>query len=371
VAYTDIGMVGWISDLVIVDMAGLTDTSFSGATGLDWRGRAAYLGERAPDWIILKEGGRERFEAISSSPWLVENYYLEEGPRGTIAARRKDVLVATDAEILAAYEQAVEREPHSSRFLWRRALWASAVGTQAQLDQACEALSVFDDQAESASKCRKMKLGRARPLTAPEPLAQKRRRLLAGEPVLPPEQAGAEKASPKATATTPKRRAASKTPAAVALSERPTPSKKNPFSRPGAQGIGKGWVAYPKGQIGTLAMLGDDQLRIEAHGEESFSACTKKIAAAGSVTLTGAWRTEGIEGGQAELYLLAFDAQEKLVRFGNFSRFWPLAQATEPGWWELDVQQALSEEVVRVRLCASLPAAAGSAWLQDLQLQQR
>ena len=42
VAYTDIGMTGWITDYIILDLAGLVDASISGAPGrADWAPRAA------------------------------------------------------------------------------------------------------------------------------------------------------------------------------------------------------------------------------------------------------------------------------------------------------------------------------------------
>ena len=54
-----------------------------------------------------------RFRAITSSPWLVEHYALETGPNNTLVGRRLDAPRATDEQILANFEKAVEREPLS------------------------------------------------------------------------------------------------------------------------------------------------------------------------------------------------------------------------------------------------------------------
>ena len=43
----------------IVDLDGLTSAEMSGATGLSWEQRAAYLETENPDWIITRTGSIE------------------------------------------------------------------------------------------------------------------------------------------------------------------------------------------------------------------------------------------------------------------------------------------------------------------------
>ena len=72
--------------------------------------------------------------------------------------------VASDAAMLAGYRLAVAREPRSRRFLWRRAIWASAVGAEADLTAACDALLPFDDMVDLIERCRSFS---SRPATRP------------------------------------------------------------------------------------------------------------------------------------------------------------------------------------------------------------
>lgn len=368
VAYTDIGMTGWVTDLTIIDLAGLTDDVTSGATGLEWPDRAAYVGAREPDWIVLKQAGSVRFETISSSPWLVENYELQEGPNKTLAGRRWDTPLATDAEVLANYEQAVAREPRSLRFLWRRAVWAAIAGTPEQLTVACDDLAEFVDAQERIAQCQGFfDKPPMRPSTEPLPLPA----ALSHHLKSPSPQAvrkAARKASPKA--------ASQPEPSAPAIARvsldapRPSPSPSNPFSESGDRGIGRGWVVYPKSVGSQSASLDDGALKMLAHAGEDIHACDAKRAVSGStVQLTGVWRLEGITGGELELFLAIFDGDGKRMKPSRAVKFWPVVSLDgDQGWSTFSAERTLPEGAAELRLCLSVPAAAGAAWLQDLQV---
>lgn len=361
VAYTDIGMTGWVTDLFIVDLAGLTDDRMSGATGLDWPGRAAWLGERAPDWIVLKAAGKERFEAISSSPWLVANYALEEGPNGTLAGRREGVEVASDAEILASYQLAVAREPRSRRFLWRRAIWASAVGAEADLTAACDALLPFDDMVDLIERCRSFS---SRPATRPSteriPLPASLSRHMSESP---PEPA----AAPSVTS-------APLSMVRVPLdAPRPSPGPDNAFSLEGVRGVGADWVTYPKEAAGSFVFLDDAALKVTAHGEEIVQACDRAQPIEGATaTLSGSWKLDGVEGGEAALYLAVLDGDGRRMKPSRAVKFWPLiAMGGDQGWSPVSAERALPDGAAELRLCLSVPASAGTAWFQDLQVDTK
>ncbi|MDG1479508.1 MAG: hypothetical protein P8R54_07950 [Myxococcota bacterium] len=363
VAYTDIGMTGWVTDLTIIDLAGLTDAVTSGATGLEWPERAAYVGERAPDWIVLKQAGSIRFETISSSPWLVEHYELQEGPNNTLAGRRWDAPLATDAEVLASFEQAVAREPRSLRFLWRRAVWTAIAGTPEQLTVACDDLAGFADSRERLEQCQAFfdKPPR-RPSIEPQPLPEALSRHLKS-----PSPQAARKASSQSAPATP----AAPAIARVSLdAPRPSPSSSNPFSRAGDRGVGSGWVVYPKSVGGQIASRDDGALKMLAHPGEDVHACDAKHAVSGStVQVTGAWRLEGITGGELELFLAVFDGDGKRMKPSRMVKFWPVVSLDgDQGWSTFSAERTLPEGATEVRLCLSLPAATGTAWLQDLQV---
>lgn len=360
VAYTDIGMTGWVTDLVIVDLAGLTDAVTSGATGQDWPGRAAYIGERAPDWIILKTAGKERFEAISGSPWLLDRYELQEGPNGTLAGRRRDARLATDAEILASFEQAVAREPRSRKFLWRRAIWASAVGTPEQLAAACADLSRLSDNADLHERCLALSESPSRrPSTDPAPLPASLTRHMTAPPPAPQPR-------PVALADAP-------APEILRVSlqaPRPHPSPDNPFSAAGGRGVGADWVTYPKEAAGEVVFLDDAALKVLAHGGQDVQVCDRRRPVTGPVArLSGAWRLEGVTGGEVELYLALMDGDGRRIKPGRAVKFWSLLSLDgDQGWSSISVERQLPEGAAELRLCLSVPAEAGVVWLQDLSV---
>ncbi len=163
VAFTDIGMLGWATDYTVIDLAGLTDEVWSGATGLDYPGMAADLGTRLPDWIILKKGPMTRFKAIAGSPWLTEHYELVAGPRNTLAARRKDVPYATPEQIADHYRFVVERAPRDERLLWRAVNWLHATGDDAAVSELCAAMKArFPTRVERNEACDKLMGRKAR-----------------------------------------------------------------------------------------------------------------------------------------------------------------------------------------------------------------
>ncbi|MFT5686110.1 MAG: hypothetical protein ACI8RZ_007065 [Myxococcota bacterium] len=361
VAYTDIGMTGWVTDLIIIDLAGLTNEVTSGATGLDWPGRAAYVGERAPDWIVLKTGGKERFESISSSAWLVENYELQEGPNKTLGGRRKGAPTATDAEILASFEQAVVREPRSRKFLWRRALWASVAGTPEQLTAACDGLAQHSDTVELIERCQGFFDKPAkRPNTDPLPLPESLTRHMASAP-LPPALKPALLAEPLVA------RATERTPLDAT---RPHPSPDNPFSAEGGRGVGTDWVVYPKEAGGRVALLDDAALKVLAHSGEEVQVCDRRRSISGATAqVSGAWRLEGVTDGELELYLVLMDGDGKRMKPSRSVKFWSIISLDgDQGWSAFSAERTLPEGAAELRLCLSVPAASGTAWLQDLKV---
>jgi hypothetical protein len=157
VAFTDIGMLGWATDFRIIDLAGLTDAVWSGSTGLDDPGMAAVLGERAPDWIVLKTGPMSRFRAIAESPWLVEHYELMAGPNGTLAARRRDSAWATPEQVAAHYQLAIAREPRNLRLNWRAMAWLHAIGDDDAVQRGCQHIvETFPGESKHHTGCEKL-----------------------------------------------------------------------------------------------------------------------------------------------------------------------------------------------------------------------
>lgn len=380
IAFTDIGMLGWVADWVIVDLAGLTDEHTSGASGLDWPGRAAYLGERAPDFIILKTGGAERFESITQSAWLLEEYEIMDGPNGAIAARRKDARWATDAEILANYELATEREPHSRRFVWRRALWASAVGTPEQVQAACDLVRATPDLAERVEKCEALMAHRApRPDTTPKPLrAGLARKLRAAPPDPAPRTADGVPAPLPAAAAGDTQPAAAAvavlpeldrddTPPPPADAEMPEPSAGNPFSVPGQRGVGTDWVAFPKAKTADYTSLSGGVLELRGHGEEVFSVCgpLQPVQPGDEIVLEGAWRTDSPG---ASVFLVVLDAAGRKLRDGRGDKFWRLATAKAPrGWGPLEASAVMPGDATEARVCADF-LGEGAAALSDVRM---
>lgn len=367
IAFTDIGMLGWVGDWTIVDLAGLTDKHTSGATGLDWDGRAAYIGERAPDFIILKTGGVERFQAITSQPWLLDEYELMDGPRGAIAARRRDARWATDAEILANYELATTREPNSRRFVWRRAMWAAAVGTQEQLDAACALIRSKRSMADLVEKCEGLSLGRVRPDTAIEPLRESLARRLPRTPDDPTPRTDGVRPAVAAVERAPSARSAP-TPPPPLDAPRPSASADNPFREGGRRGVGVEWAGYPLERVMELIELSDGVLTVQGHGEEDISLCGPLLPAqAGSVArVSGAWQTDA-EG--ASLFLVILDADNRKIRTAERERFWRFATADGPrGWGPLEHAVTLPARTEQARVCLDFRGT-GAAAFSDVRLQ--
>jgi hypothetical protein len=361
IAFTDIGMLGWVGDWEIVDLAGLTDKHTSGATGLDWDGRAAYIGARSPDFIILKTGGAERFAAITAQPWLLEQYEVMDGPRGTIAARRKDTPWATDAEILANYVLATTREPHSRRFVWRRAMWAAAVGTPEQLQAACDRIHAQPAMADLRDKCDRLVAGRVpRPSTAVEPLRAALAEKLLATPPDPtprsiPEAAGSPPALAEPTAPPPLE------------APRPEASGDNPFLAPGQRGAGLLWAAYPKDKIPDYVTIADGILALRGHGDDLFNICGPLIDTqpGDEVRLAGAWRSDAPG---ASIFIVVLDEGGRKIRDADGQKLWRLATADGPrGWGALDMVVTMPAAAQRTRICADFRGE-GRADLSDLRL---
>ena len=154
---------------------------------------------------------------------------------------------------------------------------------------------------------------------------------------------------------------------------RPDPGLDNAFSVEGGRGIGSHWVTYPKEAAGTIAALDDAALKVNAHGDTSFQACDRRRPVDGStVTVSGSWKLEGIEGGEAELFLAVLDGDGRRLKPSRAVKFWSLiAMGGDQGWSPVSAQRELPEGAAELRLCLSVPAKTGTAWFQDLQVSTR
>lgn len=110
-AYSEVGLVTFLSELRVIDLVGLTDRFMAGATGLDVDGRVAWLQAERPEWMLLRTGGVPPIRKLRGSAWLTEAYDIVPGPKSYLAARRKGVHSATVSEALANLERAVDRQP--------------------------------------------------------------------------------------------------------------------------------------------------------------------------------------------------------------------------------------------------------------------
>lgn len=180
VAYTDIGLLGWAFDYTIIDMAGLTDPVFSGATKQEWPERFAYLKERHPDWIIIRTSSGNRFKYFKQQRWIAEQYTLTQDKHGSFVAKHNDVTPLTDQEILNNFELATRREPHSAKMLFKRALWTAAIGTPEQLDATCKMIAETKIMDRQATMCENLKTKKIdRPEITNIPLAPKYKNIFA------------------------------------------------------------------------------------------------------------------------------------------------------------------------------------------------
>jgi arabinofuranosyltransferase len=124
VAHTEIGLLGWVGDYTIVDLAGLVDKHMSGATGLSIDDRVAELGRRRPDWVFIKgRSGEPRQKRLREADWLGTGYEVQEGLNGTMVARRLDAPLITDDQILSNFERAIAREPRNMKLRWEAIGW--------------------------------------------------------------------------------------------------------------------------------------------------------------------------------------------------------------------------------------------------------
>ena len=129
-------------------------------------------------------------------------------------------------------------------------------------------------------------------------------------------------------------------------------------------------MIYPKSAGARLASLDDAALKMLAHAGEDVHACDRKRTVSGSpAQVSGAWRLEGITGGELELFLALFDGDGTRMKSSPAVRFWPVVSlGGDQGWSAFAAERTLPEDAAELRLCLSVPAAAGTAWLQDLQV---
>ena len=127
IAYSEVGLLAYVSELRVIDLVGLTDKFMAGATGLDVDGRVAWLQAQRPEWLLLRQGGVPPIRKLRASPWLTDEYEVVPGPKSYLAARRKDVRPATVKEALASLERAVERQPRFAAFTQARDALAARV----------------------------------------------------------------------------------------------------------------------------------------------------------------------------------------------------------------------------------------------------
>ncbi|MEY3209798.1 MAG: hypothetical protein RIT28_279 [Pseudomonadota bacterium] len=124
IAYTEIGVLGYVTDHPILDLGGLVDPNLSGAKGLSDEQERAYVHSRRPAWILLKDKSCCLIKALMKEPWLAEEYEEVEGPRADIHAyRRRDATPPTADEVRGAYALALTRFPGSEHLQKKAALF--------------------------------------------------------------------------------------------------------------------------------------------------------------------------------------------------------------------------------------------------------
>ena len=124
IAYTEIGVLGYVTDHPILDLGGLVDPKLSGAQGLSDEEERAYVHSRRPAWILLKDKSCCLIKALMKEPWLAEEYEEVEGPRADIHAyRRRDTTPPTPDEVRAAYALALARFPGSEHLQKKAAMF--------------------------------------------------------------------------------------------------------------------------------------------------------------------------------------------------------------------------------------------------------
>lgn len=131
IAYTEIGVLGYVTDHPILDLGGLVDPNLSGARGLSDEEERAYVHSRRPAWILLKDKSCCLIKALMDEPWLAEEYEEVEGPRADIHAyRRRDTTPPTPDEVRAAYTLALSRFPGSEHLQKKAALFEQGAAAE-------------------------------------------------------------------------------------------------------------------------------------------------------------------------------------------------------------------------------------------------
>jgi arabinofuranosyltransferase len=132
IAYTEIGVLGYVTDHPILDLGGLVDPNLSGAKGLTDEEERAYVHSRRPAWILLKDKSCCLIKALMNEPWLALEYEEVEGPRADIHAyRRRDATPPTPEEVRAAYALALARFPGSEHLQKKAALFEAGAEDEA------------------------------------------------------------------------------------------------------------------------------------------------------------------------------------------------------------------------------------------------
>ncbi len=147
----------------------------------------------------------------------------------------------------------------------------------------------------------------------------------------------------------------------------------NPFSQPGAKGVGEGMRAVPGTIVGNKARLEGGALRLEAEPGKTVSVCTDAlIPAAGRMMVEGQWKAEGITTGQAwegaRVKLYFFDAAEQRIKGEKYQPQLAFVRG-DLDWKRFDQALVVPEGVASARLCVEqVNSLTGVVWLKDLAL---
>lgn len=137
IAYTEIGVLGYVTDHPILDLGGLVDPNLSGAKGLSDEEEREYVHSRRPAWILLKDKSCCLIKALMKEPWLAKEYEEVPGPRADIHAyRRLDATPPTPEEVRAGYALALERFPGSEHLQKKSELFERGNKKTAREDEA-------------------------------------------------------------------------------------------------------------------------------------------------------------------------------------------------------------------------------------------